>query len=113
MKFKKIFEELKKLNPWQVAYLPVVEKYIESFFGEKGKEKENRLLLELLELTVEKLETFPPDPDFFDDPKPWFQDVTIWVTVTRTHRKVQLMAQYRLSERQCVIVEMKIKQRLD
>jgi hypothetical protein len=109
MKFQKIFEELKKLNPWPVEYLPAVEAYIESVFGLKGKEKENRLLLELLQLTVEKLETFPPDPDFFEDPKPWFQDIYIWVTVTRNHRKVILMAQYRLSERKCVIVEMKIK----
>src|SRR5665213_1762288 len=109
MKLKGIYEELKKLNPWPVEYLSAIEDYVESVLGPRGKQKENRILLELLELTVLKLETFPPDPDFFEEPKPWFQDITIWVTVTRNHRKVSLKAQYRLSEKKCVIVEMKIK----
>lgn len=109
MRFQKIFEELRRLNPWPVEYLPAVEDYIELLIGPRGKEKENRLLLELLELTVEKLETFPPDPDFFEDPKPWFQDVHIWATLTHKHKKVTLMAHYRQSEHKCVIIEMKIK----
>jgi hypothetical protein len=107
MKFQKVFEELRKLNPWPVEYLPVVEDYIESVLGPHGKE--NRLLLELLELTVEKLETFPPDPDFFEEPRPWFQDVHIWATLTHRHKKVTLMAHYRQGEHKCVIIEMKIK----
>src|SRR5579859_2946928 len=109
MRFQKIFEELKKLNPWPVEYLPAVQDYIESVLGPHSKEKENRLLLELLELTVEKLETFPPDPDFFEEPKPWFQDIHIWVTVTHKHKKVALMAHYRQSEHKCVVIGMKIR----
>ena len=51
MRFQKIFEEMRRLNPWPVEYLPAVESYIESVLGTHGKEKENRLLVELLELT--------------------------------------------------------------
>ena len=109
MRFQKIFEELRRLNPWPVEYLPAVESYIESVLGSHGKERDNRLLMELLELTVEKLETFPPDPEFFEDPRPWFQDVHVWATVTHKHKKVTLMAHYRQGEHKCVVIEMKIR----
>jgi len=108
MRHQKIIDELKKLNPWPVEYLPDVEDYIDDVFSTK-EAKENRLLLELFEKTVEKLETFPPDPDFFTEPEIWFHDIHVMVTTTHHHKKITLMAHYRFYDHKCVIVELKIK----
>jgi hypothetical protein len=93
-------------NPWQVKFedmaMDVVEGYVERF----------PMVLGVLEKVVSKLETFPPDPSFFLDPRPSLHDMRIWLTVSEGNLRFVLKVEYRLDSKICFIVDFRSKSQM-
>lgn len=112
MKYGKLFEDFRKLNPWEVVFTPEVKRVLTALATEDEipEGKSNRLVLEITEKAFEVLTTFPPNDSFFTDPRPSLQDLTVWLVVTLPHKKVLIKAEYRLEERRCWVTEFGIKE---
>lgn len=65
----------------------------------------NPALAGILDKVTSKLETFPPDPNYFKDPKPSLHDMRIWLTVSDGHLRFMLKVEYRLDKKTCFIVD--------
>ena len=113
MKFGKLYEDFKKLNPWLVESTELVLERLEKLMEEEGKakdgEKSQRLVLELFQKVTVMLANFPPDDTFFTDPKPFLYDLSIWLVVTHSHKKIRVKAEYRLHEHRCLITDWVVK----
>lgn len=96
---QKLYEEFIKLNPWDVEVDEPIKPKIAEYSAK------HPTVISVLEKVVSKLETFPPDPDFFDDPKPSLHDMRIWLTVTDGSLRFVLKVEYRLDQEKCFIVE--------
>ena len=100
---QKLYEEFIKLNPWPVDFDSSIEPKVSEYCAK------NPVIVGLLKKIVSKLETFPPDPDFFKDPKPSLHDMRIWLTVTEGNVRFMLMVEYRLDPKKCFIVDFDAK----
>ena len=95
----KLYEEFIQLNPWPVEFDDPVKPKVETYY------KKHPTVIGVLEKIVSKLETFPPDPDYFEDPKPSLHDMRIWLTVSEGSLRFKLKVEYRLDQKTCFIVE--------
>ncbi len=96
---QKFHEEFIKLNPWDVEFDDPVKPKIEDYSAK------HPTVIGVLERVVSKLETFPPDPDFFEAPQPSLHDMRIWLTITDGSLRFVLKVEYRLDQEKCFITE--------
>ncbi len=113
MKTHKLFEEFRKLNPWPVLFdgpaNAVLDALVKAEEGKEEGEKSQKLLIDLISKAALVLKTFPPDDNFFTDPRPSLDNLHIWLVVSVGHKKVLVKAQYRLDEHICWITELGLK----
>lgn len=95
----KLYDDFLKANPWPVEFDDAVKPKIEDYY------KKHSSIVSVLEKVVSKLETFPPDPDYFDNPKPSLHDMRIWLTHSEGNVRFMLQVEYRLNQGTCFIVE--------
>lgn len=60
----KLYEEFIKLNPWLVEFEESVQPKVEAYHHK------HPAVAGVLEKVVSKLETFPPDENYFQNPRP-------------------------------------------
>ena len=94
-----LYEDFIKANPWPVKFDDPVEPKIEDYY------KKHSSIVSVLEKVVSKLETFPPDPDYFENPKPSLHDMRIWLTISDGALRFLLKVEYRLAQKTCFIVD--------
>ena len=113
MKFGKLFDDFRKLNPWPVVNTEQVESVLDGLMKDEEQNAEGgktqRLIIELFQKATHLLRNFPPDDTFFTDPRPYLFDVTVWLVVSQAHKKIMLKAEYRLYEHLCVVTEFSVK----
>jgi hypothetical protein len=95
----KLYEEFIKLNPWSVEFEDSVKPQVSFYYSKHPS------LMSVLEKIVSKLETFPPDDQYFKDPKPSLHDMRIWLTISEGVLRFRLKVEYRLDQKICFIVE--------
>lgn len=95
----KLYADFMKLNPWPVEFDEPVKEPLRQYSDA------NPELVGVLAKIASKLETFPPDPDYFEDPKPSLHDMRIWLTVSEGHLRFMLKVEYRLDKMTCFIVD--------
>lgn len=95
----KLYEDFIKGNPWAVVFDDSIKTKVEAYY------KKHPTIVGVLEKVVSKLETFPPDKDYFDNPKPSLHDMRIWLTVSEGSLRFLLKVEYRLDQKTCFIVE--------
>ena len=95
----KLYEEFIKVNPWLVDFDDPLKPKIEDYSGKHPS------IVGVLDKVVSKLETFPPDRDYFENPRPSLHDMRIWLTVSDGALRFLLKVEYRLDQKTCFIVE--------
>lgn len=98
-----LYAEFKKLNPWPVEFEESVQPRVEAYY------QKHPAVAGVLEKVVSKLETFPPDGNYFKNPRPSLHDMRIWLTVSEGRLRFRLKVEYRLELRTCFIVEFMAK----
>jgi len=94
-------------NPWRVEPTPELAGYVKSLMKNK-KYAENKVFWDFYESLIIVLETFPPDPKYFQNPQVWFFNEMYRTTMTHHGFIITVMAQYRYFERICVVVELTV-----
>lgn len=94
-----LYGQFIKLNPWPVEFEESVQPKIEAYH------RQHPAVAGILEKVVSKLETFPPDKDYFENPRPSLHDMRIWLTVSEGRLRFTLKVEYRLEPQTCFIVE--------
>jgi hypothetical protein len=67
-----LYEDFIKANPWPVEFDNPVKPKIKNYY------EEHPSIVGVLEKITSKLETFPPDSDYFENPRPSLHDMRIW-----------------------------------
>jgi hypothetical protein len=96
---RKLYEEFIKANPWQVEFEDSIQSRVAAYY------KKHPTIVGVLEKVVSKLETFPPDENYFENPRPSLHDMRIWLTVSEGRLRFVLKVEYRLEPKTCFIVE--------
>jgi hypothetical protein len=95
----KLYEDFIKANPWPVEFDNPVKPKVEDYC------KKHPTVVGILKEVVSKLGTFPPDPNYFDNPKPSLHDMRIWLTKSDGSLRFMLKVEYRLNQKTCFIVD--------
>lgn len=98
-----IYAEFIKVNPWPVEFEESVKPTIADYA------KHMPTVIGVLEKVVSELETFPPNPEYFRDPRPSMHDMRIWLTVSDGRLRFNLKVEYRLDSKACYIVDFRPK----
>jgi hypothetical protein len=96
---RKLYEEFIKLNPWSVEFEDGATPQVSVYCSRHPS------IVSVLEKVVLKLETFPPDDRYFEDPRPSLHDMRIWLTVSEGSLRFRLKVEYRLDQKTCFIVD--------
>jgi len=95
----KLYQDFINANPWPVEFDELVKPKIEVYY------EQHPSIVSVLDKVVSKLETFPPDPDYFEKPRPSLHDARMWVTVSEGRLRFMLKVEYWLAQKTCFIVE--------
>jgi hypothetical protein len=93
-----LYEAFINLNPWPVEFEESVKPKVEAYHAK------HPFVAGVLGKVVLKLETFPPDDHYFENPRPSLHDMRIWLTVSEGRLRFLLKVEYRFEQKTCFIV---------